>query len=159
MPDDAIDFATRIRDQGGRLTPQRQLILDTLFALGGHVSAAQLSERVQEIAPAIDRSTVYRTLTLLQELGLISAATVDGTAIYELAPAHDQPHAHLVCEVCGYVAHIHSGVVDETARRLEERHGFIVGEAGLTVSGVCRHCAAKIDPQRPPARMRKECDG
>lgn len=148
MSHDAIDFAARIRDQGGRLTPQRQLVLDTLCALGGHVSAAELSERVQETAPAIDRSTVYRTLTLLQEMDLVSAATVDGVTIYELAPAKDQPHAHLICDVCGHVAHVHSEVVGKMARHLEERQGFVMEPAGLTVYGTCHLCRSGLDPEQ-----------
>ncbi len=142
MSHDALDFAARIRDQGGRLTPQRQLVLDTLCALGGHVSVADLSDRVQAVAPAIDRSTVYRTLTLLKEMELVSAVTVDGVSVYEIAPVQAQPHAHLICGQCGHVEHVHTDLVSDLMQRLVAQHDFVMSNTGLSVQGLCRVCAA-----------------
>ncbi len=151
MSHNSSDFAARIRDQGGRLTPQRQLVLDTLCALGGHVSVADLSDRVQAVAPAIDRSTVYRTLALLQDLELVSAATVDGVSVYEIATARTQPHAHLICEQCGHVEHVQSDLVSDLMQQLVAHHDFVMSNTGLSVQGLCRGCAAgQQDVQTSP---------
>ena len=58
MSHTTLDLAAALHDRGARLTPQRQIILDALCALGGHVTVAELYERVHADFPAIDRSTV-----------------------------------------------------------------------------------------------------
>jgi Fur family ferric uptake transcriptional regulator len=78
MSHTTLDLAAALHNRGARLTPQRQIILDALCALGGHVTVAELYERVHADFPAIDRSTVYRALAFFVELGLVAAAEMGG---------------------------------------------------------------------------------
>lgn len=140
MTHDIDDMAERIRVQGGRLTPQRQLLLDTLCELGDHVTAAELYERVHQLAPAIDRSTVYRSVNLFAELGLVRSSTVDGVAVYELASGEGIPHGHLVCRTCGCVVHLEPDITLRLAGNLRESYDFQLDVADLTVYGSCLEC-------------------
>ena len=84
MSHTTLDLAAALHNRGARLTPQRQIILDALCALGGHVTVAELYERVHADFPAIDRSTVYRALAFFVELGLVAAAEMGGATVYEI---------------------------------------------------------------------------
>jgi Fe2+ or Zn2+ uptake regulation protein len=143
MSHDAIDLPTLVRERGARLTPQRQIILDTLCALGGHVTVAEVYEQVHGRFPAIDRSTVYRALAFFDELGLVVASEAGGVAVYEIAPAGSAAHQHLICRDCGGVEHVHGAVFDDLARQLARTYGFVADLDRLTIEGLCRDCAAE----------------
>ena len=143
MAHNNLDLTALFHERGARLTPQRQIILDALCATGGHVTVADLYERVHAQFPAIDRSTVYRALDFFVELGLVLSAELGGATVYEMAP-HEGGccHPHLVCNVCGHVAHVPDALFDSLAARLAADYGFAAELAGLTISGRCRECAA-----------------
>ena len=141
MSHTTLDIPTLIRERGHKMTPQRQIILDTLCEMGGHVTVAELYERVHERFPAIDRSTVYRALDFFCELGLVAAADVAGAAVYEIAP-EGPPHYHLICTGCGEVAHVPGEVFDELSGRLLAEFGFAADLGSLSVHGLCRECSA-----------------
>ena len=89
-----------LKERGHRLTPQRQLILEAIEAAEGHVSAESVHARVAAQFPQVNISTVYRTLELLQNLGLVTHTHFDdGIALYHLA--EDSHHQHMVCRQCG----------------------------------------------------------
>ena len=140
MSHTTLDLPTALRARGHRLTPQRQIILDALCATGGHVSVAELYERVHADFPAIDRSTVYRALDFFRELGLVCSAEVGGATVYEIAPPDEAAHHHLVCADCGAVVHVPGAVFDALAARLAADYGFAADLSGLTISGRCREC-------------------
>ncbi len=145
MSHTTLDLAAALHDRGARLTPQRQIILDALCALGGHVTVAELYERVRADYPAIDRSTVYRALAFFVELGLVAAADIGGATVYEIAPRQGEcDHHHLVCRDCGGVLHVPGVVFDALARQLAADHGFAADLSALTVHGRCRECAAAV---------------
>ncbi len=143
MSHDTYDIAATIRARGHRLTPQRQIILDTLCEMGGHVTVAELYEQVGGRFPAIDRSTVYRALDFFGELGLVRATDVSGTAVYEMTntpEANGHAHHHLICRDCGFIDHVDGGAFNEFAGRLRDEFGFAADVDSLTVYGVCREC-------------------
>ncbi len=140
MSHDTFDLPAALRARGHRLTPQRQIILDALCATGGHVTVADLYERVHADFPAIDRSTVYRALDFFGELGLVCSAEVGGATVYEIAPRNASAHHHLVCADCGAVAHVPGAAFDALATRLSADYGFAADLRGLTISGRCREC-------------------
>lgn len=143
MTHTSLDLAAALHDRGARLTPQRQIILDTLCALGGHVTVAELYERVAADFPAIDRSTVYRALAFFVELGLVAAADIGGATVYEIAPRQGEcDHHHLVCRDCGGVLHVPGAPFDALAAQLSAAHGFAADLSRLTIHGRCRECAA-----------------
>ena len=140
MAHTTLNLAAALHAGGHRLTPQRQIILDTLCEMGGHVTVAELYERVHARFPAIDRSTVYRALDFFGELGLVSATEVGGAAVYEIAMSHSGPHHHLVCRDCGEIDHVPGEAFRELAARLLDEYGFAADVGNLTIQGLCREC-------------------
>lgn len=135
-PDPAAgDLAERLRARGMRVTQQRELVLAAVRDLG-HATPEQVSESVV----GVDVTTVYRTLELLEELGLVRHAHL-GHGPPSYRPAEDQ-HIHVVCHACGAVTDAAADVVDDLARRLRASDGFEVDRAHFTVFGRCRACAA-----------------
>lgn len=128
------DLAARLRAQGLRVTPQRERVLDAVRGLG-HATPEQIHEAV----PDVDLTTVYRTLELLEELGLVRHTHLDhGAPAYR--PAEDD-HVHIVCHQCGTVLDAPAELADELERRLREERGFWLDRAHLTVFGRCAGCA------------------
>ncbi len=135
---EAADFAARLRDRGYRLTAQRQLILRAVERLG-HATPDEVLEAVHEEASAINVSTVYRTLEVLEELGLVRH-----THLGDRAPTYhstiDGEHFHLVCRNCGRVTSAHPEIADGLAARLEAELGFVADIGHLAVFGRCVDC-------------------
>lgn len=134
------DWRKRLREKGYRLTPQRELVLRAVDRLG-HATPDEVLAAVREESDAVNISTVYRTLEVMEELGLVRHAHLaDRAPTYHSATA--PPHVHLVCRSCGKVAEADASVVDALASGLEERHGFSTDIGHLTVFGTCAECAA-----------------
>lgn len=133
-----IDYVGQIRDRGYRMTPQRQIVLDTVCAHGGHATAGEIYESVNELQPAINRTTVYRILDFFCELQLVAKADIGGQTIYEVVG--DSPHHHLVCRQCGQVTSLADHHFDELAAHLLEEHGFEADLSHLAISGLCAEC-------------------
>lgn len=135
------DLAAQLHARGLRVTPQRERVLDAVRAMG-HATPEQISDA----APEIDLTTVYRTLELLEELGLVRHTHLDhGAPAYR--PAEDD-HVHVVCHHCGTVVDAPSALADELERRLREERGFALDRAHLTVFGRCSACAEQSDPEQ-----------
>src|SRR6201995_3849710 len=96
-----------LRSRGYRLTPQRQLVLEAVAALG-HATPEEISTEARRTASGLNISTVYRTLALLQELGLVTHTHLGhGAPTYHVAT--DDDHLHLVCRDCGQVEEVAPG--------------------------------------------------
>lgn len=142
-----------LREHGRRLTPQRAMIWDVLAAQPDrHLSAEEIAARVQQLLPQVNASTVYRTLELLVEDGLVLRTDLGESKSY-FEPAHEHPHHHLVCERCGRVDHVHDDVLAGVAERVLERSGFAVGAREVTMHGVCRSCAPRAASTTQSKRM------
>jgi len=137
------NYAQRIRELGFRLTPQRQLILDAVCDVGGHATATEIYNRVNLIAPAINRATVYRTLNFFREHRLVVSSEIEGKALYEIA--NPTPHHHLVCRCCGSVEPLADHHFQDLADHLLAEHGFVAEMDHLTITGVCEHCRNGAD--------------
>jgi Fur family ferric uptake transcriptional regulator len=132
----AADLAAALRARGLRLTPQREQVLAAVRSLG-HATPDQISETV----PGVDVATVYRTLELLEELGLVRHAHFGhGSPSYR--PAEDE-HIHVVCHSCGNVTDADPALIDELAQELAIDRGFLIDRGHFTVFGRCRDCAAE----------------
>jgi Fur family ferric uptake transcriptional regulator len=132
------NFAKRIRQQGYRLTPQRQLILDTVCQAGGHATATEICRNVKRVAPAVNRATVYRTLNFFCQLRLLCSSEIAGKTVYEIADP--VPHHHLVCRGCGHVAGLANHHFGELADHLLAEHQFEAELVHLTIPGLCADC-------------------
>ncbi|OGN80900.1 MAG: hypothetical protein A2X23_06590 [Chloroflexi bacterium GWC2_73_18] len=134
------DVARLLRERGLRLTPQRRAVVVALSEFEGHVSAARLVERCLERDPDCVPSTVYRTLDLLEELGLVTHSHgADGHEEYHPAPT--SPHAHLICRSCGARREANAAELGEFVAHLSREHGFLVDLSHLAVFGLCSRCA------------------
>ena len=134
-------FVQQLRERGFRLTPQREIILSVLHEVEGWATADEIYGRVQGVSTALDISTVYRTLDLLQELGLVFCMdTGDGQRRYELLGV-DGPHLHLVCQTCGQVIAAELDVARAFGARLEAEYGFQPELDHLSIPGLCPSCA------------------
>ena len=131
------DWQARLRASGHRLTPQRELVLAAVETLG-HATPDEVFAEVRTHSESINLSTVYRTLELLDEIGLIHHAHLsDRAPTYHSAGGHE--HVHLVCRRCHSVTSIGQG-------RAEQALAPLVGDftpdyGHLTVFGVCAACA------------------
>ena len=139
MSHQSMDLAGLLRREGYRMTLQRQLVLDAVCEAGGHAAPEQIYEIVQRSSDAINRTTVYRTLALLQDLKVVNAITTDGGhQKYEISGP--QPHHHLICRNCGENIEIPHRLLLPFLDQVHEKYGFIVDTAHLSLQGQCRSC-------------------
>jgi Fur family transcriptional regulator, ferric uptake regulator len=120
------------------MTPQRQLVLDAVSDLG-HATPEAICSRVQETAPAVNITTIYRTLDLLEQLGIVRHTHLGhGAPTYATA---EHEHVHLVCHRCGRVDEVDAEVLDALATTLRADSGFVLDPTHVALSGLCRDCA------------------
>jgi Fur family ferric uptake transcriptional regulator len=136
---DGPDLAAELRARGLRVTAQREKVLGAVRELG-HATPEQISESVD----GVDVATVYRTLELLEELGLVKHTHL-GHGAPSYRPAEDD-HIHLVCHLCGAVSDVDPAVVELLDGRLREERGFVLDRAHFTVFGRCAACAEQSGP-------------
>ncbi len=137
------EWAERLRRIGQRATPQRLTILAALRP-GEHASAEDVLGRVAPALPAVNRSTVYRTLELLRDLGLVSETDL-GKGVRQFEPIEPERHHHLVCRGCGAVQKLHDPLVAPLRTAILEHHGFDAGIEHLAIFGRCRACRSGGD--------------
>ena len=134
------DWRAMLREKGYRLTPQRELVLAAVNELE-HATPEQVCARVQETASGINISTVYRTLELLEELGLVRHAHL-GHGAPSYHPAGHSHHLHLVCRDCGKVSQISADVAASLSSAVRTTEGFEIDLEHFAIYGRCRECAA-----------------
>ena len=132
------DWREKLREKGYRLTPQRELILQAVERLG-HATPDEVLAEVRKQSTAVNASTVYRTLEVLEELGLIRHAHLsDRAPTYHSTSEHE--HFHLVCRNCHKVISVDPEVLEPLSDRLQELHGFVPDVGHLTIFGRCESC-------------------
>jgi Fur family transcriptional regulator, ferric uptake regulator len=131
-------LADQLRSRGLRLTAQRQLVLQAVHTLG-HATPDQVHDEVAKTAAGVNITTVYRTLELLEELGLVTHAHLSHGAPTFHAVDEDQ-HAHLVCRICERVTEIPSDWLAPLANTLKKERSFEVDIAHVALFGVCKSC-------------------
>ncbi|MFI1830287.1 Fur family transcriptional regulator [Streptomyces sp. NPDC020412] len=138
------DWQSDLRKRGYRLTPQRQLVLEAVDALE-HATPDDILCEVRKTASGVNISTVYRTLELLEELGLVSHAHLGhGAPTYHLADRHH--HIHLVCRDCTAVIEADVEVAAPFTETLKQSFGFDTDMKHFAIFGRCEQCSAA-----PPA--------
>jgi len=133
------DWRDELRAHGYRLTPQRQLVLEAVQDLE-HATPDEILAHVRERASAVNISTIYRTLELLEEIGLVTHTHLSHGAPTYHSSAVPQ-HVHLVCRCCKSVYDVDPRQVQPLVDRLRDDQGFETDVAHLTVFGVCRNCS------------------
>lgn len=133
-----MDWHDRLRSSGHRLTPQRQLVLEAVVGLG-HATPDEILIEVQRTAQAVNASTVYRTLDLLEELGLVTHAHL-GHGAPTFHPVTDDPHIHLVCSRCHGIEEVETTMLATLADELTRSRGFSVDVGHVALTGLCSTC-------------------
>lgn len=131
-----------LHEAGKRLTGQRQLLLEVLQEHGGHLDAQELCRLAQARDPRLNLSTVYRTVALLRDLGLVDELYLgEDHHHYEIkTPA---THYHLVCSECGAVVEFASPLIDQLKADVGRQHDFEIHEANVDLLGVCASCRTR----------------
>jgi Fur family ferric uptake transcriptional regulator len=139
MSDQLTRLMTILSENGHRLTAARQTILQVLTSSGGHVSADQLVEMVRQQFPQVGRMTVYRTLELLSQLGVIRPV-YQGTGAAHYILLEDGHHHHLVCACCDQVIEFEECVLEEIEQVVSGRFNFQIQGHLLEFFGICENC-------------------
>ena len=129
----------RLRAARKRITPQRKLILGILAGADRHLDAHDIYERGRTHDARLSLSTVYRTLGLLKETGVVRELHLDQDHhCYELDGKDE--HSHLVCLSCGRVIEVDSEPFAEAALAVGDAHGFEIASAQVELAGYCARC-------------------
>lgn len=136
----AMDLLERtIVRSGHRLTTPRRRLLEVMDGLGDRFTADQ----VLAASPGVGRATVFRTLRLMQELGVVCQVVLDGGGVaYRLASGGH--HHHVVCSECGAVSDFASHDIEDLVAELGRRTGFEIDSHRLELYGRCQRCRATL---------------
>jgi len=137
------DVRSAIRSAGRRYTTQRGRVLSLLRDGGGHRTADQVFDAVQDADPhsGVALSTIYRTLASLEAMRLVvSMKAAGGETVYEAVPDEDRHH-HLICTGCGTTVETHLASLDRLEREIRERTGFEPRIRHLGIPGLCMSCS------------------
>jgi Fur family peroxide stress response transcriptional regulator len=132
------DIADTIRMNGHRATPQRIAIYEALWTSGSHPTVSDIHEHAIKTDPSISLATVYKTLQLFSEIGLVREMGVrDGATRYD---PDTKFHINLVCNKCGNVEDFDCVSIDEIVPNLEDQAGFQAQSYSFEVRGLCSNC-------------------
>ena len=133
------DITKQISELGYRLTPQRLMILTAIQQSQDHISAVEIYAQVVARYPYVNISTVYRTLELLKELGLVTETDMgEGRVRYH--PADKGNHHHLVCRYCGATVEFEGCDLPPFFARLSQETGYLIEDHLLELLGICAAC-------------------
>ncbi len=135
-------FREFVRKKGLRHTPEREQVIRMIFATHDHFDVDELHSRLQRGNEKISKATIYRTIPLLIESGLLQVAYVeDGRVHYEHIYGHER-HCHLRCLGCGGLVEFAEQSMGERARAVAERYDFLLTGHRVEVYGYCPKCRA-----------------
>ena len=136
------DVINKIKEKGGRITPQREVIISLLIAHQEELlSADTLLSEAKTRNPAINATTIYRNLELLEDFGLLyTQRSHDGANQYKLV-CHGGHHHHIICKNCGKMLPIDFCPVDSRLKELLDQQNFVLEEHILELYGHCKECS------------------
>lgn len=131
------DLSTALRERGMRVTPQRLVLHRALRELDRHVTADELLDSVAERLPSVSLPTIYATLELLEELGMVRRVQRAGTTLFD---PRIEPHHHLVCTACGAMEDLDFTLDTAALERAAAQRGFAHERIEAVVHGRCAAC-------------------
>jgi Fur family ferric uptake transcriptional regulator len=138
--------AASLRSRGERMTQPRRAVVATLARTEDHLSAEEILLDASKAYPGVNRSTIYRALEMLTDLGVVQHIhSGRAAAMYHLTTGHG-PHAHATCDSCGRVIDLPDDVLASAAARLRADEGFVLDPGHVALSGHCRDCASHGHP-------------
>lgn len=137
-----LDYIGVMHNRGYRVTPQRMAVLDAICEGEGHSTLGAIYARARKQDPQIDMSTVYRSVELFENLGLVVSVEFEGHEKgCEISKA--QPHHHLICKQCRRELDIDTQLVDAFYQTLKQKQGYAVTMDHLVLNGLCPDCQEK----------------
>ena len=130
-----------LRQNGLRITPQREMIVQAIAHSHRHLTAEQIYQQVQAHTHTVNLATVYRTLDLLVEQGLIHRLHLGSGQIVYTSQSHG-PHVHLVCRQCGQVTDADSGLISGLSQQIQADYAFHADLQHISITGLCAGCQA-----------------
>jgi len=127
-----------LKEKGLKLTPQRRLIVDIIHDADVHLTAEDIITNVQKKMPGVNKSTIYRTLDLLEENGCVYKSENQDQFIYH--HAEEGHHHHLVCSECGKIIECEEDIFIPVNKVLEKKYGFHVDFKHIVMTGICLEC-------------------
>ncbi len=133
------------------MTPRRLMVVEVLEGHGGHMTGDDILLHVKERHPSTDKTTVYRTLELLSNLGLVAITDMGGGRLeYEMTR---HPHHHLICERCSSRIEVEDRFLEPLRSTLQEQYGFYTNLDHFALFGICPACKqSETDPKRDASR-------
>lgn len=153
--DSQISFQSAIKERNLRMTNQRRQILQVLEASDEHLDAEAIYDLVRKKNPRVSLATVYRTLALFKELGLVSEHKL-GEDHSHFETAQEEPHYHFTCLSCRKIIEFSAPEIDEKLLPRIEKQGLKIDEVHLIISGYCADCQANLiegKKQCSPSRL------
>ena len=144
-------FATYLVKNRLKRSEQREVILDVFLRSERHLSVDDLLQLVQKRRPDIGRTTVYRTLKLLQAAGLAQELVLQGQTRFEREYKREH-HDHFICRSCGDIIEFSSAEIERLQDEVAAGIGFVIKGHRHHIFGYCRSCAALMRAQTPEAR-------
>ena len=133
-------FRKYLERHGLKLTSERQALFDELFARHEHMEADELLVRLRTKHKKISRATIYRTLDLLVDSGIVGRVRIGETGYrYERLRAGEH-HDHLICNECGRVIEFFEPAIEDLQDQVCERYGFLALSHSHQMRGICRQC-------------------
>jgi Fur family ferric uptake transcriptional regulator len=139
MSEKKSNLITDLKGRGLRVTPQRAIILEAIEELSGHITAEDIFAIVQRTSSYISLATVYRTLELLEELGLITESNM-GTGTTHYALITHGPHHHAVCRRCNKLIELPHDLFSPMVERLYKDYNFTADANHVVILGWCQDC-------------------
>lgn len=137
------EIETRLTKSGQRITNARREVIDALLTYSGHMTADDLFEKMRADGSSIGRMTVFRTLDLLAEIGVIRPI-YNGSGAAHFVLLEDGHHHHLVCTQCAKTVEFEDcSLADELSAQLAKQHQFTIVGHLLEIYGVCADCQSK----------------
>ncbi|HYN36785.1 MAG TPA: Fur family transcriptional regulator [Actinomycetota bacterium] len=137
------DVMEQLRARGHRMTPQRRAIVEEIMHTKGHISPQAVAQRVKDRIPGVNPSTIYRTLDLLEELGVLSHSHLEKGPEYHRAFEHD--HVHLICSRCHRAQSLSEEETQPLKDLVAKHSGFVADFTHFAISGLCADCLAEED--------------
>lgn len=138
-----IKLKENLKGKGYKLTPQRRAIVDILINNeGNHLTAEEIYDLVKVDCPEIGLATVYRTILLLEEIGIISKIDLgDNCSRYELVHEEESHyHHHLICTDCGKISEVEGDLLETLENNIEQKYEFHIKNHSLKFYGLCKKC-------------------
>lgn len=138
-----IPYAQRLRNAGYKITQARLTVLGILEAEHGHITSSDILEKVNEVNPSIGRASVFRTLDLFTQLGIIRPTYISTSLTPTYVMMHEGHHHHVICTNCNRVLEFDDCGLESLTQTLEETLNVKISGHLLEFYGMCSACTAK----------------